>query len=93
MPDESIQQFDPARDGNDLPSRIISCDKVSMQEEGRVLTLFLSSKTTLNEQEIGRILIVSGKCHSQGKRCILRCSKLVAEQLTALGLHRILWLE
>lgn len=43
--------------------------------------------------ELGRLLILNGRCRAEGTRLVLFCPAALARQLIDLELHRIIWIE
>ena len=89
----SAYDFDPERDLELLPVLISTCEGVETGNSGQTITLRLVSDIPLTVQDIGRLIIVHGKCRSRGKELTLRCSETVYTQLTKCWLDRIVWTE
>jgi len=85
--------FEPERDAASLPVLIPACASAKFQPAENKLEIHLPGDVRLSGQDLGRLMIVQGKCRSQGIQLILRASITVRNQLEKCGLDRIIWTE
>ena len=85
--------FDADRDIDLIPQLLSSCQRVTRSDGDSTLELYLSSNRELDDREIGRILIVNGKCRNRRIKLALNCDRSVSEQLTRNGVARLVWVE
>ncbi len=94
MPDNqsAFLAFHPENATEQIPALLPSCKKIEERDGGRTLIVHLSGQS-LNQQELGRLTIINGKCRNQGLKIILSCSHSVAGQLAQYNLDRLMWVE
>ncbi|MFB3787690.1 MAG: hypothetical protein ACE15F_15120 [bacterium] len=95
MPDEraGTLHFHPERAREQIPQLLPSCTAIREQEGGHRLVVVFEQSTPLSERELGRLLVIHGKCANSGLRITLRCSAVVVEQLSRLLIDRLIILE
>lgn len=85
--------FDPGTAREQIPLFLPSCSDVQKGDADRGLVLVFRRDILLSGQELGRLLLIHGKCQYHGIPLSLRCSKPVAEQLSRLHIDRLIFLE
>ncbi|HQH73053.1 MAG TPA: hypothetical protein PK360_13355 [bacterium] len=95
MPDEhpEMPHFLPEKAREQIPLLFPSCTEIQERDAGWTLVMVLGKPVPLSERELGRLLVIHGKCKNQGIRIMLRCSEPAAEQLSRLLIDRLIFLE
>lgn len=95
MPDERAVtlHFHPEIAREQIPQWLPSCTEILEQEGGHRLVVVCEQSTPLNARELGRLLVIHGKCANSGLRITLRCSDVVVEQLSRHLIDRLIVLE
>ncbi len=88
-----FRHFCPGKAKEQIPYFLPHCKTVREQDGGRTLEVELDQSLLLDERELGRLLLIYGKCANEGIRIRLRCSEQVAEQLSRLLIDRLIDLE
>jgi hypothetical protein len=89
----SSLQFQPT-DGIESMSKYFPPDSnLTVSDDGLTWTLQIPNQQELDYKEIGRILMVSGKCRNSDIKFILQCYPTVYLQLSRCWVNRLVWLE
>ena len=86
-------QFTPQSTPDEIQSLLPSCSQVERQEAGKSIHLHLVRTAWLDDTEIGRLLIITGKYRVQNISVQWHCRPEIFEQLCSLQMDRLLWLE
>ncbi|RJP25904.1 MAG: hypothetical protein C4527_16295 [Candidatus Omnitrophota bacterium] len=89
----TMYDFQLERDAGALPRWLDSCARVELCESSHTFEVDLSGDHSLAMREIGRLIILNGKCRGQGFQLVLKCSPLIGEQMQQCRLNRIIWVE
>ncbi len=89
----TMYDYRPEKNGKSLYALLPSCSHVDLNHDIHTLNVDFFQENVLSLQEIGRIVVLNGKCRSQGIRLALHCSQPVFDQLVQNHLDRIIWVD
>ena len=93
MPLSSSYQFSPVRDMAQLTEIFPFCLQYIYSPDYHTLSITLDVLKTLSAQELGRLLVLNGKCRVEGVRLTVNCGDTQFRELQSLRIDRIVWVE
>lgn len=93
MSHSSSLQFSPSKNLSVLVDLFPFCSEFASLPDQAVLSVLLDERMSLSFQNLGRLMVLNGKCRAEGIRLIVKCSARLFQELHSFWIDRIVWIE